>query len=288
MTPKLLAAMTMIALLTARADAQDLFLAQIHQAAGKLVADNVVRLTKRTGYDSQPSFVGNTDAIVYTSIGDDGVADIWRYDPARRTTSAITTTKPESEYSATLMPDGQRFSIVRVERDSTQRLWSMAADGTDLRVVLDSVKGVGYYTWLDGTHVVAYILGDPSMLELIDTRTGARHAIAGDVGRTIQKVPGRNAISFVQNLDDSHFIYVYDVDKSTMTFLAKTPEENEFYTWTPGGILLSAEGSVVYVLDPAAGGAWKRIADLSASGVAAISRLAVSADGKNLVIVASD
>ena len=69
-----------------------------------------VNATHRTGYDNQPSFTPKGDGLLYTVIGADGAADIWRValPPARP--RPMTATK-ESEYSATVTPDGRWLRI---------------------------------------------------------------------------------------------------------------------------------------------------------------------------------
>ena len=69
-------------------------------------------LTKRSGYDNQPGFTRDGSAVLYTSIREDGQADIFRHDLASGTSTQVTRT-PESEYSATVMPDGEAISVVR-------------------------------------------------------------------------------------------------------------------------------------------------------------------------------
>ena len=55
--------------------------------------------------------------------------DIYRYVVASKRIEAVTQT-PESEYSATVTPDGERISVIRVEGDGTQRLWAFSINGT--------------------------------------------------------------------------------------------------------------------------------------------------------------
>src|SRR5205085_5230181 len=115
------------------------------------------------GYGNQPSFLPDSRAILYTSRREDGQSDIYRYDIGSAATTGVTTT-PESEYSATVMPGGRRFSVIRVEKDSTQRLWSFALDGSDPRIVVESLKPVGYHAWLDATTLAMFVLGSPNAL----------------------------------------------------------------------------------------------------------------------------
>ena len=266
----------------------DLFLVQLQQRGGLLAADSVVRLTKRAGYDNQPAFVPGTPYIFYTVIDSTSRADIWRYDLASGLSSAVTRTTPESEYSPTPMPDSERFSVVRVEADSTQRLWSFARSGTDPRVLLANVKPVGYHAWLDARRVALFVLGNPATLQLADVRTGATRTLASNIGRALQRVPHRNALSFVQhNADSTSTIVLYDVDTDRIEPVIRTLPHNEYHVWLGDGTLISASGSVLYQWRAGDRG-WLLLSDLARAGIRAITRIAVSPDGRVLVVVAPD
>src|SRR5258706_3624081 len=108
--------------------ATDIYLAELRVSHGRASVGVPVNVTARPGYDKQPMFLHDGRAFLYTSIREDSQADIYRYDIARRTSSRVTATR-ESEYSPTPLPDGTGFSVVRVEADSTQRLWAFDLDG---------------------------------------------------------------------------------------------------------------------------------------------------------------
>ena len=136
----------------------DVYLATLevpHGGGASIGIGTPENITRRSGYDNQPAFLGDERAVYYTSIRHDGQADIYRYDIASHATTRVTST-PESEYSPTVMPGGRRFSVIRVEVDSTQRLWSFAMDGTDPRLVLTDVKPVGYHLWLDDRQLASH------------------------------------------------------------------------------------------------------------------------------------
>src|SRR5689334_5213829 len=141
--------------------ATDIFLAPVHARNGNLVIGTPVNVTARPGYDNQPAFLPDSRSILFTSVRGDAQADIYRYDLATKATSRVTTT-PESEYSATVFANGSRFSVIRVEADSTQRLWSFRIDGTDPRLVFERIKPVGYHAWVDTTTVAMFLLGRPN------------------------------------------------------------------------------------------------------------------------------
>ena len=160
--------------------ATDIYLAPLSiRDDGRPVVGTPVNITNRPGYDNQPSFTPDSRAILFTSIREDGQSDIYRYDIASKAIARVTST-PESEYSATVMPGGQRFSVIRVEHDSTQRLWSFALDGSDPQLlVLAALKPVGYHAWIDPNNLALFVLGNPNALVHYDLRSGhVRHARA--------------------------------------------------------------------------------------------------------------
>jgi hypothetical protein len=284
-----------IALFTLQANASpppatDIYLAELHAAGRTVSVGTPVNVTNRPGYDNQPAFSPDGRAFLYTSIHEDSQADIYRYDLDRKTSSQVTRTR-ESEYSPTPLPDGTGFSVVRVEADSTQRLWAFDWDGTRPRLVLDSIKPVGYHAWGDDHTLVLFVLGTPSTLQIADanapTKLGA--IIARDIGRSLQRVPGRTGVSFVQR--DSvagNWLEEVDVRSHQITKLVKAPAGGgaDFFVWTAGGIVLTASGTTVYQWDSQRGGAWEMVADLAPAGLTNITRLAVSPKGDRLAIVA--
>lgn len=266
--------------------ATDLFLVRLHEAGSQLSADSVVRLTDRDGYDNQPRFRADGRTLLYTSIDATGQADIRSINLRSRRNADVTRTAPESEYSAALMPGGGRISVVRVEADSTQRLWSFTLDGSDPRLVFEGIAPVGYQAWIDADRIALFVLGDPASLQIADVRSGEARPIASNIGRSLNRVPGRNAVSFVSREDGPQgWIEVYDADSGGSERLVRPLRGNEYHAWTPSGILVSAAGSMLYQWRRGDGD-WTPVADLAASGVSAITRLTVSRDGSLLALVA--
>jgi hypothetical protein len=274
----LLAALTV----TAQVPATDVYVAELTVVDGRARVGPARNATRRPGYDNQPAFLPDGRAFLYTSIRDDGQADIYRYDLATDSSVRVTATA-ESEYSPTPRLDGG-FAVVRVERDSTQRLWRFDAAG-HATLVLEHVKPVGYFAFGDAHTVGLFVLGQPPTFQIADTRTGRAETAASNIGRTIQPVPGRRAISFVQRTSDTTaWITVYDLDTRALTPLVGTPAGGDFYAWTPAGAVLVGRGSRLYQWT--SGTAWVEIADLAAGGLTSVTRLAVSPRGDRIAIVA--
>lgn len=273
----------------------DIYLAPItltDRDSNRIAIGTPIDITHRPGYDNQPAFMADERAVFYTSTREDGQADIYRYDIASRRTTRVTAT-PESEYSPTFMPGTNRFSAIRVERDSTQRLWSFAMDGSDPRLVLRTIKPVGYHAWLDPSHVALFVLGAPATLQVAELGSERVDTIARGIGRSLSVVaPGR--VSFVTRAANGFMLNTLALDRVTgkpdvRVGLAAIEPGGEYVIWTPRGDALTASGSKLYMLRAGpADSHWAEVADLAAEGITHISRLAISPNGHWLAMVADD
>ena len=290
-----IAAIAFIALassLAGQAPASDVYLVGLtvsDRAPAGLAVAAPLNITRRTGYDNQPAFMADERAVFYTSIRDDGQADIYRYDIGTRETTRLTGA-PESEYSPTMMPGGRRFSVVRVERDSAQRLWSFALDGSDPQLVLRTIKPVGYHAWLDADRVAAYVLGRPATLQVVDLRSEHADTVANDIDRSLSPIAAGSA-SFVQRAADGQLTLERLSINATGTprteRVATLPAGAAFVVWTANGVAITASGSKLYTLHPKQS-SWELAADLAKDGITNISRLAISPNGHWLAFVADD
>ena len=269
----------------------DVFLAPITLTGENLKIGPVVNITSRPGYDNQPSFTPDGSAVLYTSTREDAQADIYRFDLRSKKIRRLTKSAPESEYSATVMPGGKRFSVIRVERDSTQRLWSFDLSGGDPRIVIRDLKPVGYHAWLDSVTVAAYVLGTrttPNTLYLVDVPSGSAKPVAHDVGRSLVRIPGQRAFSFLQRADSAWWLTIATVSPSgdvSSDRVARMPQGADYVLWTRDGAAITATGSKLMIWRKGAAD-WTDAADLSPQGVDHISRLTISPDEKTLAFVA--
>jgi Tol biopolymer transport system component len=290
---RILPAVVCLLLFAANASAQPAG-TEIHVASLSLDGDSIVvgapfNITTRAGYDNQPSFTPDGRSILYTSIRDDGQADIYRYEIATRTTVRVTRTS-ESEYSPTVMPGDTLVSVVRVERDSTQRLWSFDWTGSNPRLLIDGLKPVGYHAWADPGHVALFILGEPHMLQFADLATGVGDTLARDIGRSMHRVPGRASVSFVQKVSETEW-WIMELDPATkdMRRIAPTLPAVEDYAWTPDGRIVAAQEGTLHVWrsdpDTAGAGGWSPIHTFESPALQQLTRIAVSPSGDRLAVV---
>ena len=263
-----------------------IFLVDIALGQQPVAVNKPLTITQRKGYNNQPSFTPDGTGLLYTAMLTDGQTDIYRYDLQSTTTTQLTRT-PESEYSPTITPDQAHFSVVRVEKDQTQRLWQFPVTGTgEPTLVLDKVKPVGYHCWLDDDGLALFILGKPNSLQLVRVSTGDTIRVATNIGRAIRSVPSRNAISFVHKQTPTDWtISQLDLKTRQITTITQTLDGSEDFVWTPDGTLLMCRGAILYQCKPAKSTNWIQLADFSDSGIRQLTRLAIDASGKKLALV---
>ena len=262
----------------------DIYVGRLSLSGGRLAVTGLKNATNRDGYDNQPSFGPSGTFFLYTSGRSGGQTDIFRYDIAGGTSRPITRT-PESEYSPTMMPGGASFSVIRVEADSAQRLWSFGMDGRNATLLLEDIMPVGYHAWGDDRTLALFVLGSPPTLQLADANTGRADVIEERIGRSLHRIPGQRAISFVHKVaEDEWWIKRLDLRTQEVTPLVQTLTGSEDYAWTPGGIIVMGRGSVLFQWDGGAA-AWSEVADLSSQGVEEITRIAVSPAADWIAIV---
>lgn len=244
----------------------------------------VFNITNRIGYDNQPFWEKN-DRILYTAVSG-GQTDIRVIDLGDAVNAGITHT-PESEYSAALTPDGDAITVVRVERDSTQRLWRFPRDGSPPTVVLPDIKPVGYFAWLDTTTLALFVLGNPNTLQIADTRTGRGRAVTTNIGRSIQRIPGGRRASYVHRVGGKFVLESVDPMNFDIDTLAAMPDSAEFVVWRSPTEAYTAAGSRIFRLRPP-NRSWSVVEDLAPRGVHGITRLSLSPDGNRLALVAEE
>jgi hypothetical protein len=265
----------------------DVFIASLSIDGATMRVGAPRNVTARPGYDNQPSFTANGRAVYYTSVRDDAQADIYRYDIDSRTTTRVTHTAPESEYSAAVIPGDNAVAVIRVERDSTQRLWRFPTGTGAPSVILEHVRPAGYFAFADEHTIGLFVLGRPATLQLADTRSGTVDTIVANVGRSLHRIPGQRAISYVSRAYEE-IAWVMSLDPATRSMLpiARLPAGTEDYAWLPDGRIVAGQGSKLMLCDPKTTAAWTEVADFSAAGLMNITRLAVAPDGRTIAIVA--
>ncbi len=206
----------------------DVFLVPLARVDGALRVGVPANLTRRDGYDNQPAFAPDGNALYYTSNRGGGQTDIWRYDfgtglatPVRRTA--------ESGYSA--FPWGDALAVVQVEADSRQRLWRLPLGDGDPSPLVPDIRPVGYFARADDSTVALFVLGTPATLQVATLgRPGAR-VVARDIGRSLHRIPGGTRVSFVQKGGAAWHVVALDPASGRLDTLVRTLPRVEDVAW---------------------------------------------------------
>jgi imidazolonepropionase-like amidohydrolase/Tol biopolymer transport system component len=265
----------------------EVYLAPITGSGATLKIGAPKNISNHEGYDNQPKFEADGRGIVFTRGDVAARTDIYRYDLASAKLAPLKET-PESEYSATPMPDGRGYGVIRVELDGVQRLWRLdPAKGKSDDLLVATTRPIGYFAFPEPNVVASFVLGSPATLQLVNLETEESKLIVSNVGRSIHKIPGRAAASFLHKISQDEWT-IKEVDtKGNVKDIARAPKGREDYAWLPDGTLVISSGTKVLALKPGADNDWREIADFAAIGLKDLTRLATNSRGDQIAIVAS-
>lgn len=263
----------------------DVYLVPLTGSGATLKAGVPANLTRRDGYDNQAAFAASSRELFYTSNRGDGQTDIYRYDfntglavPARRTA-------PESEYSAYPMENDKALAVIRVEADSTQRLWKLPLDDRAPSVLFPDIKPVGYFAQADDSTWAMFVLGSPATLHVATIGRSGSTVMAQNIGRSLHRIPGTTRVSYIQKSASDWFVMDLDPRTKKVDTLVKTLPRAEDVAWVDSTTLLMGQGTKLYVWRRG-DAAWTELADFAFAHLRAITRLAVSGNRQWLAMVA--
>ncbi len=264
------------------APSTDIWLVQLDLESSPPSVSGTFNVTSREGYDNQPFFEPEGGGLVFTSERD-GQTDIYRLKLDGMVVTQLTATS-ESEYSPTVTPGGLLMSVIRVESDGTQRLWSFRRDGSSPELVVDDVAPVGYHAWTENGGLAMYVLGEPATLQVRAAPDAPVETLASDIGRSLHPLPDGSGFSFLRRVDGTWRIQALDMESGEITDLGTPFEDSEDMAWTPDGRIVMAAGSRVAIRSIA--GDWTVVGDLASDGAVDLTRVAVHPDGTRLAVVA--
>lgn len=248
---------------------------------------NPVNFTNHKGYDNQPYFHPVATKIYYSSFNDDGRADIQVYDYKLKTKTPVTQTS-EREYSPTVTPDRGHISCIIQRDNNAQDLGKYALDGGPADVIIDNMI-VGYHVWADNSHLALFVLGNPNTLHYLRLPTKKDTIIAENIGRSLHRIPGESAISFVHKVSEKEWL-IKRLNTHTMeiTTIAPTLPGRDDLCWLPDGKILMSDGTSLFFLAPGKSQTWQKVNSPAISSLKGITRLAVSSNGKKIAVVVTE
>jgi hypothetical protein len=283
----------------------EIYIADMKKSGNTFTFSKPVNISRHAGYDNQPHFSTDSRFIFFSSERPEGSGknqqDIYKYSIKDSSISQFTST-PESEFSPAIMPeDGQSVSVVRVEADSTQRLWKFDAKGVNPRLVLEAVRGIGYYSWVGASNLALFVLGaksqDPITLQLVNLEKLPQKPDTIDTkcGRCLRRIPSSIAlsqpsVSYVHKTNDSLWVLKrVNLKNRIVSQFFSVNVGSEDYAWMQGGTLLMSKGLTLIARHARKDYAWREIANFSTSlPKGSIKRIVVSPDEKRIAFVVQE
>jgi hypothetical protein len=257
---------------------------------GQVVLSNSTNITNHKGYDNQPSFHPSKPVIYYSSFNDSGRSDIKYYDYKKNKTANLTVTE-EREYSPTVTPDEKFISCIIQRDNGAQDLGKYPIKGGQPEVLINDLK-VGYHVWADKNKLLLFVLKDTNMnnLHFYNLSTKADSVIAINPGRSLHKIPGQNAMSFIQkNAGKDWMISKIDLNSGALKTIAPTLPGQENLTWLNGNIILMSSGNKLFSYHVGTDKEWQPvIIEGDTTMLKGFSRLATNLSNTKLAVVVAE
>lgn len=263
-------------------------IAPFASTAGELKIGKISPVSRRPGFNNQPSFSHDGNVVYWSWRPDGSQADIWALNLATGMDKPVTCTS-EEEYSPEETPDGSAISVVRVETLTRRRLWKIPLNGAAPVVLFPTVTTIAYYTWIDSERVLFYFTdpqnSDAAVLALGNSVANTVHELTRNVGPTLANVPNSNEASYVDESDARHWkLMALDRGTQHSRVVAEMPPGIDNYAWLRDGNVIAPRGFEILELSRSTG-EWKKAADLHGSISGPITRIVVDRAGRNLLLV---
>ncbi|MFT5713316.1 MAG: hypothetical protein ACI9DQ_001728 [Glaciecola sp.] len=253
---------------------------------------NFQKITDTSSYTNQPYFINGDSALVYTQMIK-GVnisqMDIFVYDFATQSSTNLSNSLT-SEYSATPTPDGKELSVIRVNSEGKQELWSLQFnDGEAIKNLLPGVEPVGYHVWDGATKVLLFVLGEPNTLRLasINKPTDLGRVLDTKIGPSLWSIPNSNLYSYTKNIDETTWqLRSVNTQTNSAAALVTMPVGSVYYAWSPESYAVTAVKNKLYQWKYESGdNKWTEFVDLTEQCPGDISRVSFSSKGDKIAIV---
>jgi hypothetical protein len=259
----------------------EIYLADLKISKAGISLSNPKNITNRKGYDNQAHFHPDKPLIYFSSFNDSGRADIKTFNFKTQETKSFTQT-PEREYSPTVTPDKKYISCIIQRDNGEQNLGKYPIADGDPQVIINDLT-VGYHAWLNPNTLVLFVLGEPNTLRTYDVAESQDAVVQEKIGRSLHKIPGQNAISFVDKSSEKWLIKRFD-GKTTETICETLPSREDL-AWTPDGKIIMSDGRQFFYYDTVTKAGWKMF---FAGDLTGVTRIAISGNGKKIAFSVSE
>ena len=275
--------------------ATEIFLFDLKIVNGQVHLSNGVNISNHKGYDNQPFFHPSQPIIYYSSFDDSSRSDIKFYNYLSHQTTNLTVTR-EREYSPTVTPDGKFISCILQRDNAAQDLVKYPIGGGKAEVLINHLK-IGYHAWAGDNKLLLFVLDDSihNSLHYYSLDKNADTVIAENIGRSLHKIPGQHAMSFVQKLADKEYVIKkFDMNTGVISTIIPALAGQDQLCWLQQRIIIMSDGNKLfsYRENSLAGlkdRKWQAVVTTGdTSMLKGVTRLATNAGNTKLTVVVSE
>ena len=268
----------------------EIFLFDLKIIHNQVILSNGKNITQHTGYDNQPFFHPSKPFIYYSSFNDSGRSDIKYYDYQKNKISNLTNTQ-EREYSPTVTPDGKFISCIIQRDNGVQDLGKYPVKGGQPVLIIKDLK-VGYHAWIDKDKLLLFVLIDSATnnLHFYNLTTKKDTVIVSNPGRSLHKIPGQHAMSFIQKSKGKDWIIKrVDITTGAISTIVPVLPGEENLVWLKNNIIVMSSGNKLFSYQVGLDKEWQPvIIEGDISLLKGLSRLATNMGNTKLALVVSE
>lgn len=274
-------------------EGSDLYLGKLNISDKPSITD-IVRLTDTDAYTNQPYFF-NGNALYFTqaeAFNDALQTDIFLYHLQKQSITNITQSE-QNEYSPTPLPNGDGMSVIRVNSEGKQELWSLNWEGQIQQHLASGIEPVGYQVWINKRALLLFVLGEPHTLQRIDAGSDADSGeiIDSDIGASLFQFQRSPWFVYTKN-QKTPVLKAYHADTKGVIELGALPKGSAYFSISSTGHIFTSDGNALFHRQIIAKGErlisegrWQQVSIDSTSCSSGISRTAISHYGDYIALV---
>lgn len=253
---------------------------------GNYLISNGKNITNNPGYDNQPFFTDDNEALLFVSNRDGKQTDVYEYKINSKKTVQLTSTS-YNEYSPKSF-NNSAISFVSEGGEPAQSVWKLDRASGKRSWLLNSKEPVGYYSANAQTGDVLFWSRYGWSVQYLNINKNESRFVSGNaIPSTPKRIPNSGNFSFVhRQANDEVWIKSFNPTTFSITPLARIDGSNYDYAWAPNGDILLVEQNRLFVFSPInTDSKWQLTQDLRPLFNGRISRLAISGDGNKIALV---
>ena len=244
------------------------------------------QISEGSGYHNQPSF-SDKSTLLFASTRQKQT-DIASYNITENTLKWKSNTLGGSEYSPQRIPNSNAIAAVRLDTNGLQRFYKYR-DGKTPELLLENLQ-VAYYCFTAPDKILASVL-ENNTLALVEANLHLQQIdtiFFGGSGRSFHSKPDSNTIAYTMiNEAEANRVEIYLNEEDDSFFVCQLPIGIQDFTWLTEDIFVIGSRNQLYTYNTIGNYIWTLAHTFKDTPIDAISRIAVSPDGKYLAFAAT-